>query len=723
MDISAKRRVFGFVSGILIVAAGLAPGAQTASGDDIGWPREITHEMGTAIIYQPQLDSLKNNVLEGRGAVSVALRDSEGPVFGAFWFKARLATDLDTRTAEIIDLKIPRVRFPEATPEQEAKFAAFLEKEIPRWDLTLSLERLEASLELAEREHIAAANLKNDPPKIMVVTDPAVLVFIDGEPQLRDVENTGLRRVVNTPFLIVLDPANKTYYLDGGKIWMTARDVRGPWTETPSVPEKVRALRQASETEEAEPVDSRVPRVIVATEPSELIVVDGKPKFASVAENEILYVTNTDSDVLMEIASQRYFALLSGRWYSTKNLFEGPWAFVPAEELPKSFAKVSPESDIGYILAHVPGTEQARDAVLDAQIPQTSAVRRDDTSLAVTYDGQPQFERIEDTGMEYAVNTASSVIKSGDRYYCCNEAVWYESGEPAGPWSVCVNVPGEIYSIPPSCPVYNVKYVYVYDVTPEVVYVGYYPGYMGCYVYGPTIVYGTGWWYRPWWGYYYYPRPVTYGFHVRYNPWYGWSFGVSFASGPFRVTIGTGGMYGGWWGPGRYRPHPYYAYGAGYRAGYRAGYWASPRPALYGGAAGAGRVGPSRNIYNRGTNIQRNVPRGQVARPSQQPRLAPGRENNVFTDRNGDIFRNSDGGWQKREGKTWSPAEGSPTTRPAQAPGKKAPQTLQAPAAKSKPAVSAGTSDLNRQLNARQRGTTRTNQSRGRAAGSGVRRK
>jgi hypothetical protein len=712
MKTSSKKRAFFLIFGLLMLIFGPYLRAQTEDPGDIGWPREIDNERGTVIMYQPQLDSLKNNVLEGRAAVSFTHKGSNEPVFGAIWFKARLQTDLDARIAEIVNLEIPRVRFPEATPDQEKKFAAFLEEEIPKWDLTLSLERLEASLELAEREQLAAENLKNDPPKIMVITEPAVLVFIDGQPELRDIEKTNLKRVINTPFLIVLDTKTKDYYLDGGKIWMAAKDVMGPWKETKKVPQEIQALRQPSEEDETETGDNRVPKVIIATEPSELIVIDGKPKFASAAENEILYVTNTDSDVLMEIASQRYFILVSGRWYSSKSLADGPWAYVPADGLPASFANISPDSDIGYVLAHVAGTEQSEEAILDAQVPQTSAVKRDDKSLKVEYDGAPKFEKIEDTTMEYAVNTSSSVIKARNQYYCCNEAVWYEAKNPQGPWTVCVDVPAEIYTIPPSCPLYNVKYVNVYDTTPEVVYVGYYPGYMGSYVYGPTIVYGTGWWYRPWWGAYYYPRPVTYGFHVRYNPWYGWSFGFSFASGPFRVTIGTGGMYGGWWGPGRYRPYPSYAYRAGFRAGYRAGYWSSPRPTPYG--RGAGQVNINRNIYNRNTNIQRNVSKGQLARPTQQPRLAQGRPNNVFTDRNGNIHRRTDGGWQTRDGNKWSPAGGTATKQPAKTPQRQ-------PTVKKQP--SGTPSQLDRANSARQRGTTRTNQSRGRTGGTSIRRR
>jgi hypothetical protein len=682
--------------------------AQTESPDDIGWPREITDPRGTVIVYQPQLDSFKNNVLEGRSAVSVTLKDSNEPVFGAIWYKARLETDLDNRTATLLDLEIPRVRIPETTPEQEKKFAAFLESEIPEWDLSISLDRLLTSLELAEREQVAAESLKNDPPKIMVVTEPAVLVFMDGEPQLRDIEKTNLKRIINTPFLIAYDTKKKDYYLDGGTIWMTAKDVMGPWKETKKVPKEVQALRQPSEEDKAEIEDKRIPKVIVATEPSELIVIDGKPEFASAAENEILYVTNTDSDVLMEIASQQYFILIAGRWYSSKSLFDGPWTFVPSDGLPESFANISPESDIGYLLAHVAGTEQAQEAVLDAQIPQTSAVKRDDKSLKVEYDGQPKFEKIEDTDMEYAVNTSHSVIKAQNQYYCCHEAVWYEAPNPTGPWVVCVDVPDEIYTIPPSCPHYNVKYVYVYDTTPDVVYVGYYPGYMGSYVYGPTIVYGTGWWYRPWWGAYYYPRPVTFGFHVRYNPWYGWSFGFSFGTGPFRITIGTGGVYGGWWGPGRYRPYPHYAYRAGFRAGYRAGYWSSPRTMPY--RRGGGPVTINRNIYNRNVNVQRNVSRGQLARPTQQPRVATGRQNNVYTDRNGNVHRRTDTGWQQREGNRWSPSQGTTSRQPT---AKKQPAQTQ----QRQPSVSRTQSNLNRQSYARQRGTTRTNQFRGRTSG------
>jgi hypothetical protein len=121
--------------------------------------------------------------------------------------------------------------------------------------------------------------------------------------------------------------------------------------------------------------------------------------------------------------------------------------------------------------------------------------------------------------------------------------------------------------VPPDCPIYNVKYVSIYESTPEVVYVGYTPAYTGSYVYGGCVVYGTGYYYQPWYGHYYYPRPVTYGFAVHYSPYGGWgmSFGMSY--GWFSMSVHSGG---GYWGAGGYHAGYHHGYNNGYRHGYGA---------------------------------------------------------------------------------------------------------------------------------------------------------
>jgi hypothetical protein len=537
-------------------------------------------------------------------------------------------------------------------------------------------------------------------------------------------------------------------------MWFEAWSITGPWTEARSLPKDVQQIddqlkkqqqEQGLSAPEDQGDDERVPEMVVSTEPAELIFIDGKPEFTPLGESEIMVVSNTDSDVVFEIASQSYYVLLSGRWYRAKDLDKGPWTWVANDGLPSDFSEIPAESDVGYLRASVAGTEEAREALLEQAVPQTAAVRNSaGASFTVEYDGAPQFKPIDGTGMTYAVNTSAAVIFSGGRYYACDQGVWYDSASATGPWTVSKHVPDEIYTIPASNPHYNVTYVKVYDSTPEVVYVGYTPGYTSSYVSHGCVVYGTGWWYRPYWGpRFYYPYHSTWGFHVRWNPWYGWSFGLSYSTGRFTFSIGFGGWggyrYGGWWGPGRYRPYPRYGYGAGYRAGYRHGYrhgsaaGSRPRPTPYGSTR------PNNNIYSRPGNSDR-VARTQDRAGTgtrQQPTVARDRANNVYTDKSGNVYRRNDNGsWDRRDKGGWSktdtPSAGSrpstgtqlstrpstgtqPSTRPSTG---SRPSTGTQPSTGSRPTTGSrpssgytpSTSSLNRDYSARQRGNTRSSQ-------------
>ena len=121
--------------------------------------------------------------------------------------------------------------------------------------------------------------------------------------------------------------------------------------------------------------------------------------------------------------------------------------------MPADFAKIPEGSKKDNVLASVAGTDAAREAVMDAQIPQTAKVDRKNASTDVTYDGNPQFENINGTSMQYAVNTQNSVIRYRNRYYTVDKGVWFEAPTATGPWSVSVNRPEEVDIIPPSYPV------------------------------------------------------------------------------------------------------------------------------------------------------------------------------------------------------------------------------------------------------------------------------
>lgn len=450
-----------------------------------------------------------------------------------------------------MDISVPQAKFPNAPPDKVEKLKTILKREILKWDANISLDRLLTMLDLVEKEKAATENFKTTPPKIAFVTHPAVLVTIEGEPKLSKIENLKLMRVINTAFFIVLDTETNAYYLKGGDKWLTANNIMGPWQSSTKVPaavvEAAMKASQAGQPDEEDPAQGQMPQIIVTTEPMELIVTDGEPEYSSIYGTNLLYVSNTESDVFMEIGSQNYFVLLSGRWYWADTL-DGKWSYVPSDDLPPDFAKIPPGSTKDYVLANVAGTTEARESVLETYVPQTATVKRSEAKVVVTYDGAPKFIQIEGSDLFYATNTSYSVIRFGRKFYCCNDGVWFEAYNSMGPWEICVAVPQAIYTIPPNCPIYNVKYVYVYSSTPEVVYVGYTPGYVGCYVYGGTVVYGTGYLYHPWYGTVYYSRPATWGFGVRYNPRTGnWGFRLGYSSGGW--FIGIGGFRGGRWGP------------------------------------------------------------------------------------------------------------------------------------------------------------------------------
>lgn len=631
------------------------------------WPRTLeTAKGGKILIYQPQPETLSNGKLTGRAAVSVRETPSSEPVFGAFWYETVLLTDRDTRMATMESIKVTDVKFPDVgDADKLQRFKSFLEQEIPKWNLEISIDDILATLEQEQTGTID--DLKNDPPQIIYTSVPSTLVIMDGEPKLQKDDNLKMQRVMNTPFLIIQSAEDKKYYLLGGTIWYTSASVKEGWKSTTQLPKSIKELdKQVKEQQKknstsgstAKPADEKPREIIISTSPAELIQSNGEAAFEPINGTGLLYMNNSENDVFMEISQQQYYVLLSGRWYHSAAL-KGPWIYIASDKLPADFQKIPEGSEKDNVLSSVAGTTAAEEAVKDAQIPQTAKVDRKNATCTVKYDGEPKFEPIEGTNMKLAMNTSSTVLQSGNMFYCVENGVWFNSSSAKGPWTVSTERPKDVDNIPANSAAYNVKYVYVYDATPDYVYVGYTPGYMGCYVYGPTVVYGTGYYYSPWYGPYYYPRPVTYGFSMHYNPWTGWSMGFHYSAGFFHFSYYGGG---GYWGPPMYRP-PYH------------------HPPHHGGYYGRGgnqinhygdvniNVDRSNNIYNNRNDVStRDVQRGNNKGVSTNDRQTTNRNqatqkpatsnqrpsNNVQTDKKGNVYQQkNDGNWQQRNNNQW----------------------------------------------------------------------
>ena len=175
-----KKRAIGFI--LLILCA------ITAHAEEFSWPQQLTTDSGAeAIIYQPQIEAFSGNSIEGRAAVSVKSDATNGvPVFGAIWFRAKIDTDRDARTALIRDMEVSDVRFADATDEQKQQLASYIENSIESSTFTFSVDQMLTDLQEGPAGS-AEANFKHEAPEIVLSTEPALLVLIDGKPKLEKI--------------------------------------------------------------------------------------------------------------------------------------------------------------------------------------------------------------------------------------------------------------------------------------------------------------------------------------------------------------------------------------------------------------------------------------------------------------------------------------------------------------------------------------------------------
>ena len=193
---------FSFLFCILLIVPFLFFGQDQE--DAFEWPKEIESKNKAVItLYQPQLESLNGNILEGRMAITINPVDKD-IIFGAVWFKATMSTDKDSRIVTLEKMDIVRSHFPDIMDDEKvARFAKLLEEEMESWNLDMSMDRLAASLEEVENLKELSDQFNNDPPNIYFRNSPSLLLLIDGDPIWKTDDDSGIEYVVNTAFFIV----------------------------------------------------------------------------------------------------------------------------------------------------------------------------------------------------------------------------------------------------------------------------------------------------------------------------------------------------------------------------------------------------------------------------------------------------------------------------------------------------------------------------------------
>jgi hypothetical protein len=518
------------------------------------WPRTLDFHGTRYEIYQPQIDSWTGNRIVGRMAIAIGPTTGE-PTYGVADFSA--TTDIDKANDEVhlTQIQISRVQIPtdaSKAPSIQAELSARLPAEI-----TVRLSNLQLSYTASKQlASLKAMPVKNTAPRIFVETVPTILVLIDGSPVLRPVAQAdGWQRVINSRALI-LKGSDGAYHLNAAGYWYTSRSLESGWRkESPSQG----LLTVAATAASLAPVDPMLakgaarppqpPALIVSSEPAELVLLQGQAQMRPVQGTSLLSVNNADHALFMSPANNRYYLLISGRWFSSAQL-NGTWTYVPSNQLGPDFARIDIHDPQAGVLASVAGTPQAKEALIATTIPQTATVSRSKANMHVDYvGGSPNFDRVPGTQLRYATNTTVPVIQvTSNEYFALYNAVWFSANSAQGPWRVATEVPASIYTIPPESPLHYVTYVQIYGSTPESVVVGYTPGYLGMLA-SPdgTVVYGTG---------YSYPPVIVDNTWVGYPPSYGYNAAIDTAAG-FAFGFAVADMWGPepYWGP--YAGFPY----------------------------------------------------------------------------------------------------------------------------------------------------------------------
>ncbi|MDQ2993784.1 MAG: hypothetical protein M3R00_02405 [Pseudomonadota bacterium] len=502
---------------ITLVLFGAAASALAADQQDLAWPREIKNDLVNITLYQPQLEQLAQNNIRLNMTFSVQIKDANQPFYGALNAQCVLVTQQEKHIANCNNLKIDNIKFP-AKHGSDTAVRAALNETLANKNLQFSYDQIQAGLRVtkfSERQH--KTNFSFTPPKIYVVNQPTALIFIDSSPVMRQIKNTTLRRVINTPFVILFDTQTNHYFLRAGNTWQTTDDLFGEWQRTDRVPEYV--AKTQAELKESNQGVTPIDTITATTTPATLIQITGPAKFASIPGTDLQYVQNSTAKIIKETTTERYFILISGRWYSSNSLnMNSEWTYVAGSELPVSFTKIPAGLSISDVLASVPGTLEAEEAVIRNQSPATKKLVKKTLALHVKYDGKPKFDKISGTNLEYVLNSDKPVIRHQNRFFANDNTVWFAADSTEGPWLVAEAIPEEIYDIPPNNPLYKLTYCYIFDADDESVRVGCTPGYSGSFVVDGVVIYGTGYQYIPWVGNEYYGGK-TLGWAMEQSVW------------------------------------------------------------------------------------------------------------------------------------------------------------------------------------------------------------
>jgi hypothetical protein len=127
-----------------------AENPSVAANSDPGWPRQIIRNDIRLVYYQPQGDEWKNfRSLRARLAFVLTPKNGK-PTVGIEELQGRTTANLASRTVLIDHIEITAVRFPSLSEAEATKMESLLKTTFPGKPITVSLDRLIASVQAGQ---------------------------------------------------------------------------------------------------------------------------------------------------------------------------------------------------------------------------------------------------------------------------------------------------------------------------------------------------------------------------------------------------------------------------------------------------------------------------------------------------------------------------------------------------------------------------------------------
>jgi hypothetical protein len=205
---------------------------------------------------------------------------------------------------------------------------------------------------------------QNNVPRIVVATQPAILVGVSGEPKFVPIPGTTLEYVSNTKAHIFRDTGNQRVYVLAGTRWFTGTATRSIFELTPIAVDKLpadiaripasspkRAVAAYAKPGATAATQAQLPAVpaIVAAPRSKArfdVVINGDPELKPIAGTQLNYVANASAPII-QVDINSWYGEQSGVWFKAPDA-TGPWTVT--DQVPPEIYSIPPNVPIYHAI-------------------------------------------------------------------------------------------------------------------------------------------------------------------------------------------------------------------------------------------------------------------------------------------------------------------------------------------------------------------------------------